>query len=77
MLEQEGGIPPLLWCPAIASCCKQHLRFADRRANGSSLHPPLAVVVAVAQNVGRAQKHPTHEAALFFGPSGPAGITQP
>ena len=39
--------------------------------------PPLAVVVAVAQNVGRAQKHPTHEAALFFGPSGPAGITQP
>ena len=31
---------------------------------------------AVAQNVGRAQKHPTHEAALFFGPSGPAGITQ-
>ena len=39
MLEQEGGVPPLLWCPAIASCCKQHLRFADRRANGSSLHP--------------------------------------
>ena len=31
---------------------------------------------AVAQNVGRAQKHPTHEAALFFGLSGPAGITQ-
>ena len=23
--------------------------------------------VAVAQNVGRAQKYPTHEAALFFG----------
>ena len=29
--------------------------------------------VAVAQNVGRAQKHPTHEAALFFGAVRPGG----
>lgn len=34
---------------------------------GSSLHLLAAAVVTVAQNVGRAQKHPTHEAALFLG----------